>query len=121
MTAGTTRPSDRCPSSTSIPERSSTPNWRPSRRWMQSRPGPGRVCPLVCNHGFKADGDACMKIACRAGYRVNDDNECEKVQEKRPMAERDPTNVRDADRKKDERAPAKQQSSGQMFCNQAGC
>jgi len=43
---------------------------------------PGRVCPLVCDHGFKADGDACVKIACRAGYRVNDENECEKVQEK---------------------------------------
>ncbi|WP_204333437.1 hypothetical protein, partial [Proteus mirabilis] len=45
----------------------------------------GRVCPLVCEHGFKADGDACVKIACRAGYRVNDDNECEKVQDKKPV------------------------------------
>ncbi|PMY00969.1 caspase (peptidase), partial [Pseudomonas sp. MPR-R2A5] len=26
---------------------------------------PGRVCPLVCEHGFKADGDACVKITCR--------------------------------------------------------
>ncbi len=40
---------------------------------------PGRVCPLVCNFGFKADGDQCVKITCRAGYRVGDDNECEKV------------------------------------------
>ncbi|TPQ42259.1 caspase (peptidase), partial [Bradyrhizobium guangdongense] len=38
----------------------------------------GRVCPLVCERGFRADGDACVKIACRAGYRVNDSNECEK-------------------------------------------
>src|SRR5438874_2359488 len=26
---------------------------------------PGRICPLVCDHGFKADGDACVKITCR--------------------------------------------------------
>jgi uncharacterized caspase-like protein len=47
---------------------------------------PGRVCPLVCDRGFKADGDACVKIACRSGYRVNDDNECEKIPEKKPVA-----------------------------------
>jgi uncharacterized caspase-like protein len=29
----------------------------------------GRVCPLVCNHGFRAEGDACVKIACKAGMR----------------------------------------------------
>ncbi len=28
---------------------------------------PGRVCPLVCDHGFKADGDTCVKIACQRG------------------------------------------------------
>lgn len=76
----------------------------------------GRVCPLVCDHGFRANGDACVKIACRAGYRVNDDNECEKVQDKKqPIAARDQTRVRD------ETAPAKQQTSGRMVCNQAGC
>jgi hypothetical protein len=40
----------------------------------------GRVCPLVCEHGFRADGGSCMRTTCRVGYRVNDDNECEKVQ-----------------------------------------
>jgi hypothetical protein len=38
----------------------------------------GRVCPLVCQHGFEADGDHCSKIACAAGSFINDDNECEK-------------------------------------------
>jgi hypothetical protein len=76
---------------------------------------------LVCDHGFKADGDSCVKITCRAGYRVNDDNECEKVQDKKPVATRDQSSARDAARKKDETAPAKQQSSGQLVCNQAGC
>src|SRR6185503_17952469 len=26
-----------------------------------------RVCPLVCDHGFKADGELCTKITCRPG------------------------------------------------------
>ena len=39
---------------------------------------PARVCPLICEFGFKRDGDRCVKIACAAGYFVNDDNECEK-------------------------------------------
>ncbi|WP_453955096.1 caspase family protein [Bradyrhizobium sp. USDA 377] len=82
---------------------------------------PGRVCPLVCDHGFKADGDTCVKIACRAGYRVNDDNECEKVQDKKPVAAREDVTKRDAERKGVEATPAKPQSSGQIVCNSAGC
>jgi hypothetical protein len=39
---------------------------------------PSRVCPLVCEHGFKADGDHCSRIVCTEGSFVNDDNECEK-------------------------------------------
>ncbi len=82
---------------------------------------PGRVCPLVCDHGFRADGDACVKIACRAGYRVNDDNECEKLRDKKPVATREDATNRDAERKQVEAAPGKPQASGQMLCNQAGC
>ncbi|MGY3290663.1 MULTISPECIES: caspase family protein [unclassified Bradyrhizobium] len=82
---------------------------------------PGRVCPLVCNFGFKADGDQCAKIACRAGYRVGDDNECEKVQEKKPVATREDSRRRDTDRKQTEAAPSTPQASGQMICNNAGC
>ncbi|MCP3368196.1 caspase family protein [Bradyrhizobium cajani] len=77
---------------------------------------PGRVCPLVCDHGFKADGDACVKIACRAGYRVNDDNECEKIQDKKPVVRREDANTRDAERKQIESKPAKPQTSGQIYC-----
>ncbi|MEY9111060.1 putative caspase-like protein [Bradyrhizobium yuanmingense] len=82
---------------------------------------PGRVCPLVCNFGFKADGDQCVKITCRAGYRVNDDNECEKVQEKKPVATRENSRPRDHERKASESAPSKPQATGQVFCNSAGC
>jgi hypothetical protein len=83
-----------------------------------------RVCPLVCDHGFKADGDNCIKIACRAGYRINDDNECEKVPEKKPVAAREeakPKPKRDTERKDTEARPTKPQVSGQIFCNQYGC
>ncbi|WP_035966178.1 caspase family protein [Bradyrhizobium sp. YR681] len=82
---------------------------------------PGRVCPLVCDRGFKADGDACVKITCRAGYRINDDNECEKVQDKKPVVTREDSRKRDAGRKQIEAAPAKPQASGQIICNSAGC
>jgi len=82
---------------------------------------PGRVCPLVCDHGFKANGDACVKIACRAGYRINDENECEKVQDKKPVATREDTKKRDTERKQIEAALVKPSASGQVFCNAAGC
>ena len=50
---------------------------------------PARVCPLVCEHGFKADGDKCTKIVCREGYAINDDNECEKRRGKKPTVARE--------------------------------
>lgn len=40
----------------------------------------GRVCPLMCDHGFRAQGDRCVRLACGRGSFVNDDNECEKKQ-----------------------------------------
>ncbi len=84
---------------------------------------PGRVCPLVCDHGFKADGDSCVKITCRAGYLVNDDNDCEKAREKKPVATRDESKMRDKQRQQAESAPPKSQvrSAGQILCNNQGC
>jgi hypothetical protein len=38
-----------------------------------------RVCPLNCDHGYKADGDACIKITCKAGFELGDDNSCERI------------------------------------------
>jgi uncharacterized caspase-like protein len=49
---------------------------------------PSRVCPLVCEHGFKADGDHCTRITCADGFFINGDNECEK-QRKQPVVKRD--------------------------------
>jgi uncharacterized caspase-like protein len=50
---------------------------------------PSRVCPLVCEHGFKPDGDRCSRIVCAEGSFLNDDNECEKRRAKKPVASRD--------------------------------
>jgi uncharacterized caspase-like protein len=48
-----------------------------------------RVCPLVCEHGYKVDGNQCTKIVCAEGTFLNDDNKCEKRREKKPVATRD--------------------------------
>ena len=50
---------------------------------------PSRVCPLVCERGFKPDGDRCSRIVCAEGSFLNDDNECEKRRGKKPVAKRD--------------------------------
>jgi uncharacterized caspase-like protein len=44
----------------------------------------GRVCPLTCDHGYKADGDACIKIDCKAGYELDDSDNCVKVLSRKP-------------------------------------
>jgi hypothetical protein len=48
-----------------------------------------RVCPLVCDKGYKAEGDNCVKITCAEGTFLNDDNQCEKPRDKKPVAKRD--------------------------------
>jgi uncharacterized caspase-like protein len=48
------------------------------------RSRPARICPLICEHGYKVDGDACTKIACKAGYQIGDDNTCERIEVKKP-------------------------------------
>ncbi|WP_426422544.1 caspase family protein [Bradyrhizobium genosp. A] len=44
---------------------------------------PARICPLICDHGYKPDGDACIKITCKVGFEVGDDNACESIHLKR--------------------------------------
>ena len=89
-----------------------------------------RVCPLVCEHGYRADGDRCSKIVCAEGSFLNDDNECEKRREKKPVAKRD-TDERPVRRERVDRparepsAPRAQASSGggsgQIVCDRGGC
>jgi hypothetical protein len=91
-----------------------------------------RVCPLVCQHGFEADGDRCSKITCGEGSFLNDDNECEKRRTRKPVARRDEPDdrydrpVRERPRP-EVRAPtpeirtARPASSGGIVCGQGGC
>jgi len=81
----------------------------------------GRVCPLICDHGFRADGDRCTKITCRTGYQVGDDNTCEKIEVKKPVAKRDEPKRERQERARTEAAPAKPKVSGQIICNSSGC
>ncbi|MDP1864763.1 MAG: caspase family protein [Bradyrhizobium sp.] len=55
-----------------------------------------RVCPMVCDHGYKAEADRCTKITCATGSFLNDDNECEKRRGKQPVARRDRPEPRQA-------------------------
>lgn len=83
------------------------------------RAKPGRVCPLICDHGFKADGDRCVKITCRAGHRVNDENGCERIQEKRPVATREHSNQQNDQTKQSESSSTTRQA--QVICLSGGC
>jgi uncharacterized caspase-like protein len=49
----------------------------------------GRICPLICETGYRADGDRCTKIACRDGYRMNGEGVCQKVVANKPLIGRD--------------------------------
>src|SRR4029079_1978577 len=95
---------------------------------------PSRVCPLICDHGYKADGDHCSRITCARGSFLNDDNECEKRRGKKPVANRAPDERRTrAERPAREKlAPAAEGpvprrqatakgSSGQIYCDRLLC
>ncbi|MBR0852557.1 caspase family protein [Bradyrhizobium diazoefficiens] len=106
-----------------------------------------RVCPLVCEHGFKADGDTCTRIVCGDGYMLNDDNECEKKRAAKPAtpktSRRDDGDDRPARQRRQSDGPAagaatgfgygaasgiaappraaRAKGGGQVFCNSTGC
>jgi uncharacterized caspase-like protein len=85
---------------------------------------PARVCPPICDHGFRADGDRCTKITCRPGYEVGDENSCEKIEVKRPKRE-ELRALRDRpERAKGASEPAKPQSTESpqaKFANSPTC
>ena len=92
----------------------------------------GRVCPLVCERGFRADGDRCSRIVCAEGSFLNDDDVCEKRRGKTPAARHDRGDrpERDQGRALPERpapelgAPRPRPSregSGQIVCDSIGC
>ena len=82
-----------------------------------------RVCPLVCEHGFKADGNSCSRITCAEGSFLNDDNECEKRRARKPVAARDSDVDRPARERPKAAAGAARPSapSGQIVCDDHLC
>lgn len=100
-----------------------------------------RVCPLVCEHGFRAEGERCGKIVCADGSFLNDDNECEKRRGKTPTAARERNDRRERSGRADRydrdvperlapefsapRPRASQRASGsgagQVVCGISGC
>jgi uncharacterized caspase-like protein len=45
-----------------------------------------RVCPLVCERGYQAANDMCVKVTCRSGYQLQDNGSCEQIE--KPVAKR---------------------------------
>ena len=93
---------------------------------------PSRVCPLACEHGYKADGDRCTRIVCADGSFLNGDNECEKRRGKTPVAKRDANDRRQRERPVRERPQSLPEASvsrprvsaggsGQVVCDLGGC
>ena len=44
----------------------------------------GRVCPLGCERGYRADGDRCVKMTCDSGYVLGSNGSCQKRPEPTP-------------------------------------
>jgi uncharacterized caspase-like protein len=70
------------------------------------RSKPARICPLICEHGYKADGDICTKITCEPGFEIGDDNSCVRTNSKKPSATRDNKGEAKHDTRPDELQPA---------------
>ena len=47
---------------------------------------PGRVCPLDCDRGFRADGDRCVKITCDNDQVPGPNGTCRPRPERAPKA-----------------------------------
>jgi uncharacterized caspase-like protein len=80
-----------------------------------------RVCPLVCDHGYRADGERCTRITCRSGYEVGDDNTCERVEPRRRSVQREQPVGRSRRMTAVPITSARQQPAGQIICTASGC
>ena len=52
-----------------------------------------RICPLICDRGYKAEGESCVKIVCKPGFEIDDDNTCQRISKKpeKPVATVNPS------------------------------
>jgi hypothetical protein len=81
---------------------------------------PLRFCPLICEHGFKADGDHCSKIVCAKDSVLDEDNDCVKRRAKTPTAKREPDRLPNRAAQGQPR-PVAPQASGQIVCTDQLC
>ncbi|MCA6114103.1 caspase family protein [Bradyrhizobium sp. WSM 1738] len=83
----------------------------------------GRICPLTCDFGYRAEGSGCRKIICPAGYELNDLGSCKKVQAKRAVGRPDQTKqkLEPAQGAKVGAALPKTQTAEKIFCDSQGC
>ena len=77
------------------------------------RSKPARICPLICEHGYKADGEICSKITCEPGFEIGDDNSCVRTNSKKPSATRDNKGEAKRDSRPDELQPANRPPANQ--------
>ena len=80
----------------------------------------GRICLLICETGFRADGEKCVKITCRKGYEPNGEGTREKIEVRKPIAKRDEPKAKRERAERNETPPAKPQASGQIVAATVG-
>ena len=78
-----------------------------------------RVCPLECERGFRAEGESCVRIACRRGYAVGNSGVCEKNQQVRTTARPEP--VRAQPQARPPKEPTGTSAVGSVVCGVTGC
>ncbi len=85
----------------------------------------GRICPLVCESGYKAIGEKCVAVACKAGFARDEDDVCRRIERR---ARTQPTGRPDEPRARREATPRQPaaaapvaRQSGQMICDDHGC
>jgi len=80
-----------------------------------------RICPLICDHGYKIENDRCTKITCKAGFEVDDGNNCQRIEVKRPSTPVVKQDERDREKplldKSEQKPPAKNLEALYAKCN----
>jgi hypothetical protein len=80
----------------------------------------GRICPLICGHGYRTDGDKCVEIVCKTGFEVGDDNICERIRPAKPIVSRQKP-AQDIEREGKPRQPAVQNGKQSIEALYAQC
>ncbi|MEI8154635.1 MAG: caspase family protein, partial [Hyphomicrobiales bacterium] len=84
----------------------------------------GRICPMECQSGYRAENDACVKIACRSGYILDNDGDCVREKEKSKSASRpEPRDAKPAPPREPKPAASRKSDGApaQVVCGMNGC